>query len=468
MCTNGGSVPDLVTVLAEVNAVDVAALADQQVRDELHALLLARNSLDAAIAARVGSFDVRGLSDLDGLRCSRTWLTAFGRMSQGAATGWLSRARLLRHLPALASAAAEGAVSSEHVDKVQPLVSRVGLEAVRDFDEILADVSAAAAPVETQRAAERIAAHLDPDGKPPDPEVDFERRELTLARVGSMTYVRGRLDPEAAAVMQTVLDALMRPPAADDTRTAPQRRVDALTDLLKGVLSGGGLPTVGGERPQLGVLVSPLTLAGLTPTTPTAPTAATGDRLAGVGIAAEPDRPWLAWVGEISTELAQRLSCDCVTWRVVLDPSSGLPLDLGRTHRVVPASLRKAVLARDRTCRWPGCDAPAQWVDVHHLDAWARGGLTNIDRLLSLCRYHHVKVHEGHWTIDFNAATGQVWVTRPDGTPYELGPSQPFTTATRHGPTIPEQRSNPAGAGGADGRAGDGEDGRYTSRPDAA
>src|SRR6185369_14736074 len=431
MGTNGGSVSGLSALLAEVNAVDVAALADQQVRDELHALLAVRSSLDAAIAVRVGSFDVRELADLDGLRCTRTWLTGFGRMSQGAASGWLSRARLLRALPVLAAAAAEGSVSSDHLDKVQPLVGRVGIEAVRDYDEILATVSAAAAPIETQRAAERIAAHLDPDGKPPDPEADFERRELTLARVGSMTYVRGRLDPEAAAVMQTVLDALMQPPAADDTRTASQRRVDALTDLLKGFLSGGGLPTVGGERPQLGVLVSPLTLAGLTPTAPTTPSTPAGDALAEVGIAAEPDRPWLAWVGEISTELAQRLSCDCETWRVVLDPASGLPLNLGRTHRVVPAGLRKAVLARDRTCRWPGCDAPAQWVDVHHLDAWAKGGLTNVDRLLSLCRYHHVKVHEGHWTVDFDSATGEVWVTRPDGRPYELGPSQPFTTPTR-------------------------------------
>jgi hypothetical protein len=80
-------------------------------------------------------------------------------------------------------------------------------------------------------------------------------------------------------------------------------------------------------------------------------------------------------------------------------------------------------------------------VDIHHLDAWAKGGLTNVDRLLSLCRYHHHKVHEGHWTVEFDSATGEVRVTRPDGRPYELGPSQPFTTATRRGPTIPRPRS---------------------------
>ena len=80
--------------------------------------------------------------------------------------------------------------------------------------------------------------------------------------------------------------------------------------------------------------------------------------------------------------------------------------------------------------------------------------LSGVDRLLSLCRYHHVKVHEGHWTVDFDSATGEVRVTRPDGRPYELGPSQPFTTPTTRGPTIPRPRTstdNDTGAaGGAD------------------
>jgi hypothetical protein len=152
--------------------------------------LAARNRLDAAIAVRVGSFDVREL-------CGSGRAALHPDVVDGVSVG-CRRARRRAGCrgrgccgPAgLAAAAADGTVSSEHVDKVQPLVHRVGIEAVRDYDEILATVSAAAAPIETQRAAERIAAHLDPDGKPPDPEADFDRRELTLARVGSMTYVR--------------------------------------------------------------------------------------------------------------------------------------------------------------------------------------------------------------------------------------------------------------------------------------
>jgi len=125
------------------------------------------------------------------------------------------------------------------------------------------------------------------------------------------------------------------------------------------------------------------------------------------------------------------LACDCDIWRIVLDPATGLPLHVGRAHRLVPHWMRKALHARDRGCRWPGCDAPVSWTDAHHLTAWYHGGRTDIDQLLSLCRYHHVKVHEGHWRIRLDPTTGHVHLNRPDGTPYELSPSQPHTSTTR-------------------------------------
>ena len=140
---------------------------------------------------------------------------------------------------------------------------------------------------------------------------------------------------------------------------------------------------------------------------------------------------WLNWAGTIPTTLAQRLACDCDIWRVVLDQATGLPLEVGRAHRLVPHWMRKALHARDRGCRWPGCDAPVAWTDAHHLIAWFLGGRTDIDKLVSLCRWHHVKVHEGHWSIHLDPTTGEVTVTRPDGTPYELDPSLPHTTPTR-------------------------------------
>jgi hypothetical protein len=156
-----------------------------------------------------------------------------------------------------------------------------------------------------------------------------------------------------------------------------------------------------------------------------------------------PDRPWLTWIGEINPELAQRLACDAVVWRVILDPSTGLPLDVGRRHRIVPPWIRRALHARDRTCRWPGCDTPADWTDAHHEVPWYRGGTTTIEHLISLCRYHHGLVHEGRWTLRHDHTTGEIHVTRPDGTPYELGPSKPWTTPSQQGPQTRPSEQQP-------------------------
>ena len=146
---------------------DVTTWSDQQVHDGLRALLPAVNQLAAVVSMLVGSFDTRNLSEDDGFRATRTWLSAFGRMSQGAASSWLSHARLLRQLPALATRAAAGTVSTEHLRKVADLVDQVGPAAVAPFDEILADLAAHTKPVDVAQACERIRAHVDPDGRRP-------------------------------------------------------------------------------------------------------------------------------------------------------------------------------------------------------------------------------------------------------------------------------------------------------------
>ena len=48
-----------------------------------------------------------------------------------------------------------------------------------------------------------------------------------------------------------------------------------------------------------------------------------------------------------------------------------LPLDIGYSDSI-PASIRRAVLLRDRGCAWPRCGRPAAWCDVHHLQPQER------------------------------------------------------------------------------------------------
>ena len=84
---------------------------------------------------------------------------------------------------------------------------------------------------------------------------------------------------------------------------------------------------------------------------------------------------------------------------VTLYERAGEPLSVGRKTRTIPPALRRALLARDHGCRFPGCDNHV-YVDAHHIHHWALGGETALDNLLLLCRRHHRLVHEGGYTVD--------------------------------------------------------------------
>src|SRR5215831_14886771 len=96
----------------------------------------------AGLPARwLGTFDTRNLCDQDAVRTTLSWLRIYGRMTDTAASSTLRRTRLLRDLPALAAAAAAGTVSVEHLTPILRLVKQFGIAAVRDFDEVLAEVA---------------------------------------------------------------------------------------------------------------------------------------------------------------------------------------------------------------------------------------------------------------------------------------------------------------------------------------
>jgi hypothetical protein len=72
----------------------------------------------------------------------------------------------------------------------------------------------------------------------------------------------------------------------------------------------------------------------------------------------------------------------------------------GGSVRDVPSpAQRRALARRDRHCRFPGCERPVRWTDAHHIVHWTRGGPTDLDNLVLLCRRHHRMCHEGGWEL---------------------------------------------------------------------
>jgi hypothetical protein len=121
--------------------------------------------------------------------------------------------------------------------------------------------------------------------------------------------------------------------------------------------------------------------------------------------------------GPVPVEVARRIACDAAIVRV-LTAGGSEPLELGRATRVPSAAQRRAVILRDRHCRFPGCDRPPAWGDVHHVLHWPDGGPTDLGNLLLLCRRHHVLCHaRGGFRLALE--DGRPVFRRPDGSVLE-------------------------------------------------
>ena len=103
----------------------------------------------------------------------------------------------------------------------------------------------------------------------------------------------------------------------------------------------------------------------------------------------------------VSAEAARRLSCDCGVVEVASGEHSAL-LSVGRKRRTIPGSMKRALLQRDRTCRFPGC-GNRLYLEAHHIVHWADGGDTSLRNTVACCSFHHRFVHEYGCSIELHA-----------------------------------------------------------------
>jgi Domain of unknown function (DUF222)/HNH endonuclease len=111
-------------------------------------------------------------------------------------------------------------------------------------------------------------------------------------------------------------------------------------------------------------------------------------------------------------ESVKRLCCDGHAV-VIGEDENGEPLNIGRKTRTVPTAIKRALIARDKSCAFPGCHH-TRFVDAHHIEHWSAGGETSLDNLMLLCSQHHKLVHEGGFTIQRDYQN-HWFFKRPDG-----------------------------------------------------
>jgi hypothetical protein len=124
----------------------------------------------------------------------------------------------------------------------------------------------------------------------------------------------------------------------------------------------------------------------------------------------------------ISAHAARRLACDCGIVDIVED-DRGIALSIGRRRRSIPAATKAALLRRDKTCRFPGCQARV-FLQGHHVEHWADGGETGLGNLVCLCSHHHRYLHEYGYSVELTA-DGDFAFQDPRGRPILDAPPLP-------------------------------------------
>lgn len=275
------------------------------------------------------------------------------------------------------------AVVLVEMDKLRPRLRDEAVEAVcAGFIEI----ASGHGPREIRLLRDRLIATYGRDE-------DFQRREDQLKHGVSlsqphdddgMSLYRLRLDPEGKEVLEAILGPLSAPrptPGCSDIRSSDQRRGEALVEICRRAAAAGAAAPVT-TKAQVFVTVR---LEDLRDRVGAGSCMLTGQLLA--------------------TETIRRMACDASIIPLVLGSDSEV-LDVGRARRLFTPGMLRAMWHRDKGCTIPGCTAPPQWADAHHIKHWIDGGTTNLTNAALLCGRHHTIAHQKGWTA--TATTSEV------------------------------------------------------------
>lgn len=325
---------------------------------------------------------------------------------------------LVELLPRTLSFLADATISMRH--------ATVLLEHVRGLDEATRGAVETRvlrrAPGQTvsqfRQAVRRAVAALDVrDAQARHVDAVENRRVVLTPAEDGMSELWALLPADGATRLMAALNrfadtARSRPEAVADSRSADQRRADALVELAEDAAAtrstSAGKPHLRHRDagPSVQVTVGLSTLLGC-------------DEQPGE----------LAGYGPIPASMARRIAADPNgTWRRLVTDAAGHLLDASRSYHP-PNRLREHVVARDRTCRFPGCRRQARRCELDHRLAWEHGGATTESNLHALCsRHHHLKHEATGWSVarspdggtNWRSPTGHVYVEPLD--PYAPDP----------------------------------------------
>ncbi|APE14267.1 HNH endonuclease signature motif containing protein [Mycolicibacterium pallens] len=314
-------------------------------------------------------------------------------------------------LPETSKAWQAGLLDGEHLRVIQKffrdLPEHVPSVDIENAERMLAQKAAVLRPDQLEKVALRLALHLNPDGKFSDEDRARKRGFVWCGgqQVDGMSVGRLIADPELRSMLDAWFTKFAAPGvynpadqtptltptdevAERDRRSHGQRQHDALTALVRGQLDD---PKLGQHNGLPVTVIASATIQDLQ--------AKTGHAVTATGT--------LLPIPDLI-----RMASHAYHYLALFDGINGQALWLGRTKRIASADQRIMLHNKERGCTRPGCDAPGYLTEVHHVDEWADGGLTNIDKLTLACRADHRLLDHG-WKTRKLANGDTEWIPPP-------------------------------------------------------
>lgn len=330
------------------------------------------------------------------------WRGAHSGTGARAAAAELGIAETLHNTPEAQDAITRGRMTMEHVGVLNHASQRAtrtgGSELTKTEKSALVQMGTVRTADQFAKDANRWLDSRDPVRHDQSHAEIRSRRFLHVSHAPNGTHIKGFMDPIAGHTLRVALEAATAKPTLDDDRDFGQRSADALEALASLSLDVGELKTGALVKPHVSFMMSEETFENATKELkrrssqtlrPDASPSEAGTRPIQMIPATLEDGTTIPL-----TELT-RLLCDAEMTRIIVS-ADNVPTNLGRTQRLYSREQRRAIIARDRSCRFPGCTLEARWSEVHHIDWWDRdSGETSLENGILCCRYHHGQIHRG-------------------------------------------------------------------------
>ncbi len=429
-----------------IDVVDAALAAAKAKRDEA----------ELKIAAITAVVDQGQLFQDHGHRSVTGYLKQQLNCSTADARRLKLRGRLFNQHPDIGDALGSSRIGVGQVDLlVDAQKHRVAGERFAEFAPMLTEQAEHLEYADFKITVKHFTTQADPDGSFDDQDFHEDHRTASVAvNNGAVNVHASGGDPLRATEMKAVFDRAVEAEFDKDCaerrrvhggdalahplpRTSDQRKFDAMYEMF---MSWTTMPA-DGIRPQplVNIIVDPATaietlirhgfLDDITVDSDTAN--GHGDEDGGVAASFDPTtRRCATSTGTpLHPDVVMRAMLRGHVRRVVVDAHDVI-INMGRKQRLFTGKARQAARLLTIRCGHRGCDVPAEFCDIDHIDEHADHGETNQANALPLCgvhnRWKHTKRLRGR-----RDTTGRIHLIRPDGTVIKpLGSNDPIWADT--------------------------------------